>query len=278
MNASSSPMIVCGLFQGSDSSIPNDPGEDGLVMQLPMIMIKALVATEVRIDNFCHTQLLAAGFNDAFPCREPSAKLLPIASDVTSKLSFSGNEAQFEKCVRVVEQKLFPLPYKQWTSLIGTDELIARIRQQAARHNLSSAYVEVVLTSLTESIYGGYLQKYCHNRRQPLEPLIKQALHKKNWQRSIPTLFQRESYLQTSPSPIWEQGRYEVKCDQDQSYAQHLNSLARTSNNPRFAAYRPSYRGQRKLKILLLSGCPQTHPTRATAAGVGRATQSRQPQ
>ncbi len=212
MNATSSLLVDCGLFQGNDASILSEPGADRLAIEFPLDTIKALVATHVHIDHVGRIPyLLAAGFDGPILCSEPSAKLLPIVLEDTFKLGFSRDQAQIEKYIRVIEQRLIALPYQQWFTLADTDELQARIRLQRAGHILGSAYVEIDLTYpqtgqskrvvfsgdlgaphapflmppesperadilVLESTYGDRLHEDRANRRKRLEAVIEQAL------------------------------------------------------------------------------------------------------
>jgi len=212
MNATSSLLVDCGLFQGNDASIPSEPGADRLAIEFPLDTIKALVATHVHIDHVGRIPyLLAAGFDGPILCSEPSAKLLPIVLEDAFKLGFSRDQAQIEKYIRLVEQRIIALPYQQWFTLADTDELQARIRLQRAGHILGSAYVEIDLTYpqtgqskrvvfsgdlgaphapflmppepperadilVLESTYGDRLHEDRANRRKRLEAVIEQAL------------------------------------------------------------------------------------------------------
>ena len=212
MNAANSLLIDCGLFQGNDASIPGEPGADRLNIEFPLDTIKALVATHVHIDHVGRIPyLLAAGFDGPILCSEPSAKLLPIVLEDAFKLSFSRDQAQIEKYIRLVEQRIIALPYQQWFTLTDTDELVARIRLQRAGHILGSAYVEIDLAYpktgqskrvvfsgdlgaphapflmppesperadilVLESTYGDRLHEDRQNRRKRLEAVIEQAL------------------------------------------------------------------------------------------------------
>jgi len=212
MSATSSLLVDCGLFQGNDASIPNEPGADRLAIEFPLGTIKALVATHVHIDHVGRIPyLLAAGFDGPILCSEPSAKLLPIVLEDAFKLGFSRDQAQIEKYIRVIEQRIIALPYQQWFTLADTDELQARIRLQRAGHILGSAYVEIDLTYpqagqskrvvfsgdlgaphapflmppepperadilVLESTYGDRLHEDRQNRRKRLEAVIEQAL------------------------------------------------------------------------------------------------------
>ncbi len=212
MNATTSLLIDCGLFQGNDASIPSEPGADRLAIEFPLDTIKALVATHVHIDHVGRIPyLLAAGYDGPILCSEPSAKLLPIVLEDAFKLGFSRDQEQIEKYIRLVEQRIIALPYQQWFTLADTDELQARIRLQRAGHILGSAYVEIDLTYpqtgeskrvvfsgdlgaphapflmppvsperadilVLESTYGDRLHEDRANRRKRLEAVIEQAL------------------------------------------------------------------------------------------------------
>jgi len=212
MNASTSLLIDCGLFQGNDASIPDDPGADRLSIEFPLDTIKALVATHVHIDHVGRIPyLLAAGFDGPILCSEPSAKLLPIVLEDAFKLGFSRDRAKIEQYIQLVEQRIIALPYKQWFTLTDTDELLARIRLQRAGHILGSAYVEIDLAYpqtgeskrvvfsgdlgaphapflmppesperadmlVLESTYGDRLHEDRSNRRHRLEAVIEKAL------------------------------------------------------------------------------------------------------
>ncbi|WP_029404617.1 MBL fold metallo-hydrolase, partial [Stutzerimonas stutzeri] len=63
INAATSLLIDCGLFQGNDASIPDEPGADRLAIEFPLDGIKALIATHVHIDHVGRIPyLLPAGF------------------------------------------------------------------------------------------------------------------------------------------------------------------------------------------------------------------------
>jgi metallo-beta-lactamase family protein len=212
MNADTSLLIDCGLFQGNDASIPDDAGADRLSIEFSLDTIKALVATHVHIDHVGRIPyLLAAGFDGPILCSEPSAKLLPIVLEDAFKLGFSRNRAEIEQYIQLVEQRIIALPYKQWFTLTDSDELLARIRLQRAGHILGSAYVEIDLAYpqtgeskrvvfsgdlgaphapflmppesperadilVLESTYGDRLHEDRRNRRHRLEAVIEKAL------------------------------------------------------------------------------------------------------
>ncbi len=139
-------LIDCGLFQGAETSPEGRAGAGKLAIDFSLDGIKALVATHVHIDHVGRIPyLLAAGFNGPILCSEPSAKLLPIVLEDAFKLGFSRDQKQVERYLKLIEQRIVALPYKQWFTLIDTKQLNARIRLQRAGHILGSAYVEVDL-------------------------------------------------------------------------------------------------------------------------------------
>ena len=139
-------LIDCGLFQGAETSPEGRAGAGKLAIDFSLDGIKALVATHVHIDHVGRIPyLLAAGFKGPILCSEPSAKLLPIVLEDAFKLGFSRDQKQVERYLRLIEQRIVALPYKQWFTLIETPQLNARIRLQRAGHILGSAYVEVDL-------------------------------------------------------------------------------------------------------------------------------------
>lgn len=212
MNATSSVLVDCGLFQGNDASLPGAAETDRLAIEFPPDTVRALIATHVHIDHVGRIPyLLAAGFDGPILCSEPSAKLLPIVLEDAFKLSVSRDQAQIERYIERIEKRLVPLPYQHWFTLFNSDELVARVRLQRAGHILGSAYVELDLTYpqqnqtkrvvfsgdlgaphapflmplqpperadilVLESTYGDRLHENREHRRQRLEAVIEQAL------------------------------------------------------------------------------------------------------
>ncbi|MDH1729035.1 MBL fold metallo-hydrolase [Pseudomonas chengduensis] len=139
-------LIDCGLFQGAETSPEGRAGAGKLAIDFSLDGIKALVATHVHIDHVGRIPyLLAAGFKGPILCSEPSAKLLPIVLEDAFKLGVSRDQKQVERYLKLIEQRIVALPYKQWFTLIDTPQLNAGIRLQRAGHILGSAYVEVDL-------------------------------------------------------------------------------------------------------------------------------------
>lgn len=146
MDAASSLLTDCGLFQGAEISPGGSADVGKLTIDFSLDVIKALVATHVHIDHVGRIPcLLAAGFKGPILCSEPSAKLLPIVLEDAFRLGFSRDQKQVERYLKLIEQCIVALPYKQWFTLIDTPQFNARIRLQRAGHILGSACVEVDL-------------------------------------------------------------------------------------------------------------------------------------
>lgn len=212
MDASHSLLVDCGLFQGNETSSDGRAATERLDIEFSLATVQALVVTHVHIDHVGRIPyLLAAGCKDPIYCSEPSAKLLPIVLEDAFKLGFSRDQKAVERYLKLVEQRLCPLPYQRWSTLLETEELIARVRLQRAGHILGSAYEEVDLTYpasgenrrivfsgdlgaahapllmppgspkradilVLESTYGDRLHEDRTNRRQRLEAVIEHAL------------------------------------------------------------------------------------------------------
>jgi metallo-beta-lactamase family protein len=212
MDPENSLFIDCGLFQGGEASAGGRSRAGHPSIEFSLATIKALVVTHVHIGHVGRVPyLLAAGFKGPILCSEPSAKLLPIVLEDAFKLGFSRDQKEVDRYIKLVEQRLQPLPYKQWFTLIETDELYVRIRLQRAGHILGSVYVEIdvfypgtgdtkrIVFSgdlgaphapllippepperadilVLESTYGDRLHEDRASRRQRLEAVIEHAL------------------------------------------------------------------------------------------------------
>ncbi|MNJ12088.1 Ribonuclease [compost metagenome] len=207
LNAVSSLLIDCGLFQGVGTGRSPGPAID-----FPISGIEALLVTHIHLDHVGRIPgLLAAGFKGPIICSQPSARLLPLVLEDALRLGVAQEKATIERYVKLVERQVVAVPYDQWYEVVGTDELTCRIRLQRAGHVLGSAYVEcdihylpesthkrVVFSGdlgashtpllrppvsperadilVLESTYGDRLHDERSNRQQRLERMIDQAL------------------------------------------------------------------------------------------------------
>ena len=147
MDAYSSLLIDCGLFQSGEKSLGSGGGEHTPAITFELGDVKALVVTHVHADHIGRIPyLLAAGFKGPIFCSEPSAKLLPLVLEDAFKLDFSRDESKVDRYVKRVQEQIIALPFNQWFVIEQSDGLLARIRLQKAGHILGSAYVECDLT------------------------------------------------------------------------------------------------------------------------------------
>src|SRR5690606_32718922 len=140
IDSDNSLLIDCGLFQGKEA----DNSRQSQHIDFDISTVRALVATHVHIDHVGRIPwLLAAGFSGPIICSQPSAKLLPLVLEDAFKLGISRESRLVEQYLNVLEQRLLPLPYQQWHTLLDTPQHQVKIRLQRAGHILGSAYVEV---------------------------------------------------------------------------------------------------------------------------------------
>jgi metallo-beta-lactamase family protein len=137
-----SVLIDCGLFQGAEAS-PDGAGANQLEIGFSLDQVRALIVTHVHIDHVGRIPyLLAAGYHGPIYCSEASALLLPLVLEDALKVGFTRNQALIERVLGVLRQRIVPLPFKQWHTVIaGTPGL--RVRLSPAGHILGSAYVEL---------------------------------------------------------------------------------------------------------------------------------------
>ncbi|GGO85127.1 MBL fold hydrolase [Marinobacterium nitratireducens] len=215
IDAERSLLIDCGLFQGAETSGSGKSGAGRLAIDFSLDGILALVAPHVHIDHVGRIPyLLAAGFEGPILCSRPSAKLLPLVLEDAFRLGISRDARDVERFIGLIEERLIPLPYGEWFTVLETDNTECRIRLQRAGHILGSAYVECDLhdrksgtrhrvvfsgdlgaphsplldpprsperadTLVLESTYGDRLHEDRKSRRQRLESAIERALEDK---------------------------------------------------------------------------------------------------
>ncbi|UNG18188.1 MBL fold metallo-hydrolase [Stutzerimonas zhaodongensis] len=144
MNADTSLLVDCGLFQGAEASASGAAGGDRLDIEFDLSGIRALIVTHVHIDHVGRIPyLLAAGFKGPILCSEASARLPPIVLEDAFKLGISRDQVKVEHYLALINSRIIALPYKTWFTLHDDASLHARIRLQRAGHILGSSYVEV---------------------------------------------------------------------------------------------------------------------------------------
>ena len=139
---SDSLLIDCGLFQGAETSSAG-AGQDRLAVEFALQSVRALVVTHVHVDHIGRLPwLIAAGFQQAIHCTEPSAALMPAVLEDAFKVGIKRDANLANRFVQKIAGRLQGHPYKKWVTLLERPDLICRIRFQRAGHILGSAYVE----------------------------------------------------------------------------------------------------------------------------------------
>ena len=212
MDAQHSLLVDCGLFQGAETSAEGKAGAGQLEIEFDIGSLKALLLTHVHIDHVGRLPyLLAAGYQGPIICSQPSAQLLPLVLEDAFQFTFGRDDKRLQNYLKLIQQRLMPLPYRTWHRLIDSPALKASIRLQRAGHILGSAYVECELhypqrgerkrvvfsgdlgathtpllpapkapwkadTLVLESTYGDRLHEDRRNRKQRLKAIVEQAL------------------------------------------------------------------------------------------------------
>jgi len=135
-------LIDCGLFQGADHGDVDTLERHRI--DFPIDDITALIVTHVHIDHIGRLPyLLAAGYEGPILCSIPSARLLPLVIEDALKIGFTRDHDLIERFLATVEERLRPLDYDRWTTVISDPEREVRVRLQRAGHILGSAYAEI---------------------------------------------------------------------------------------------------------------------------------------
>ncbi|MDH4568430.1 MBL fold metallo-hydrolase [Pseudomonas sp. BN414] len=212
MDEQHSLLVDCGLFQGAETSAEGRASANNLDIDFDISTLKALLLTHVHMDHVGRLPyLLAAGYKGPIICSQPSAQLLPLVLEDAFQFTFGRDRQQLQNYLKLIQQRVMPLPFRTWHSLIDTPDLQARIRLQRAGHILGSAYIEcdvrypkrgeqkrVVFSGdlgathtpllpapkspwkadilVLESTYGDRLHEDRRTRKQRLKAIVEQAL------------------------------------------------------------------------------------------------------
>ncbi|HIQ07056.1 MAG TPA: MBL fold metallo-hydrolase [Thiotrichaceae bacterium] len=153
IDADSSVLIDCGIFQGSDESPHGKANAHNLDIDFPISDVKALIITHCHIDHAGRLPwLLGAGFDAPIYCSRPTAMLLPLMLEDSIRLAITRDRRMIDKLVDKITALFRPLEYQQWQEV--TPKLT--IRLQPAGHILGSAYVECD-TSHQRIVFSGDL-------------------------------------------------------------------------------------------------------------------------
>lgn len=146
-----SVLIDCGLFQGAERSGRGASAGD-LKIEFPLASVKALILTHVHIDHVGRLPwLIGAGYRGTVYCTEPAALLLPTVLEDAFLVGIQRNAQQAERFIQLVEPLLSARPYREWTTVVDTAEVMLRVRFQRAGHILGSAWVECDVKYLKEN-------------------------------------------------------------------------------------------------------------------------------
>ncbi|MDT0500555.1 MULTISPECIES: MBL fold metallo-hydrolase [unclassified Halomonas] len=144
-------LVDCGLFQGQDAD--HLDSFEQLRVSFPVEDLLALVVTHVHIDHIGRLPyLLAAGYSGPILCSMPTARLLPLVIEDALKIGFTRDRALIERFLGEVEERLVPLGYREWHTLVDDARHRVRVKLQRAGHILGSSYVEVDLLDRKSSV------------------------------------------------------------------------------------------------------------------------------
>lgn len=127
-------------FQGAETSPEGRVGAGNLAIDFSLG--GTLAATHVHIDYVGRVLYLLKG--------STPARLLLIVLKDASKLCFICDQKQVERYLKVIKQHIVVLSYKQWLTLIDTQQSNARITLESAGSILGSACIGVALQYLEE--------------------------------------------------------------------------------------------------------------------------------
>jgi len=114
-----SVLIDCGLFQGTEKATKNSIDvEESLTIDFDISTVKALIVPHCHIDHVGRIPyLLAAGFKGPIYATTATAALLPLVIEDALKVGVTRNQSIIRACLKLLNNQLIPLEYKQWQSL-----------------------------------------------------------------------------------------------------------------------------------------------------------------
>ena len=164
IDATSSLLIDCGLFQGSEVS-PGGASFDRLQIDFPLASVQALLITHCHIDHVGRIPyLLMAGFAKKIYCTEATARLLPIVLEDAVKIGLTRDRSLISSFLKKIDTLLVPVPYDQKITIPfanrASEAKPVEIRFRQAGHILGSAYLEIVVKKgkqKTKVVFSGDL-------------------------------------------------------------------------------------------------------------------------
>lgn len=204
-----SVLIDCGLFQGAEIADAISADNNPMLINFPLDGIQALVVSHCHIDHVGRIPyLLAAGFQGPIYASEATAHLLPLVIEDAIKVGITREESVINATLKLLEQRLVAVPYKQWFNIEGTEQHQLRAKFHPAGHILGSAYIEFDIdkervifsgdlgapyspllpapkspyrcdTLVIESTYGDKLHGSRANRRLQLQAIIEKCFENK---------------------------------------------------------------------------------------------------
>ncbi|TWX72964.1 MBL fold metallo-hydrolase RNA specificity domain-containing protein [Colwellia sp. C1TZA3] len=187
INSATSILVDCGLFQGAE--VAGKSAAAGLTIDFDISHITALIVTHCHIDHVGRIPyLLAAGFTGPIFCTEASASLLPLVIEDALKVGVTRDRALIAACLKLLNQQIKPIAYKQWFKLPVNTSLSlaanhansplgyqqAKAKFQPAGHILGSAYVEVDLAMPFPSVIPSVISAAVVAENSAEQPLGKQ--------------------------------------------------------------------------------------------------------
>ena len=161
-------LIDCGLFQGAERVKINESDniDEHLAIEFDISTVQALIVTHCHIDHVGRIPyLLAAGFRGPIYATQATAALLPLVIEDALKVGVTRNKTMIAAAIKLLKRQLVPLEYKQRQplklNLVNQKHSTeAKIKFQMAGHILGSAYIEVELAELKDSLANKISNKH----------------------------------------------------------------------------------------------------------------------